>query len=129
MKVDTSQLDQLVQQLEHVGDDLPDGARQVVQRGALNIKTDWRQMAKVSAGKHGKLYPYSITYDTEETRTRVTAEIGPERDRPQGGMAFETGSVNQPPHPDGQRAADREEPRFAKAVEEMAARLLDGLGG
>lgn len=129
MDVDTSQLDNLVQQLAAVGDDLPDGARAVVQRGALNIKNDWRAGARVSAGKHGKLYPYAITYDTTETRTSASAEIGPERDRPQGGMAFETGSVNQPPHPDGQRAADREAPRFAKAVEELALRALGDLGG
>lgn len=97
----------------------------VVDRGAVNIKRDWRASATETAGQHGKLYPSSIDFDAGWVSGGYEAEIGPRTDRPQGGMGpgFEYGSVHQQPHMDGNRAADAEGPRFERAV----ADLIDGV--
>lgn len=97
----------------------------VVDHGALNIKNDWRDSATQTAGTHGKHYPRSIDYESAWVSGGYEAEIGPRTDRTQGhmGTGFEYGSVNQPPHMDGNKAAEAEAPRFEKAV----ADLIDGV--
>lgn len=78
--------------------------RKVVRDGAGMLTVLWKQNARDTAGEHGKLYPRTIGYDTYSDG--LTAEIGPDASRKQGGMSFEYGSRNQPPHLDGNRAAD-----------------------
>lgn len=101
-----------------------DKAHRVVQRGALNIKNDWRD--GVSGLAHARALPSAITYDSFRSRFTSEAEIGPDKDRPQGalGNLIEFGSVNNPPHGDGQRALDREEPRFIAALEQIVGDVL-----
>lgn len=98
-------------------------APDVVKQEAQRLRNDWRDNARRTAGRHGKHYPSSITMEQEEG---ATWEVGPDSAYPQGGMGrgFEYGSVNQPPHLDGMRAAMAAEPRLEKAVEDWAARLL-----
>lgn len=98
------------------------GVRKVVQKGALNIKTDARR--RVTGLAHAPAYPYSITYDTEIKRNRVEAEIGPDKDKRQGalGNLLEYGSVKNPPIPHMAPAAQAELPRFEKALEDLAAK-------
>jgi len=98
----------------------------VVDKGAVNIKGDWRDNARITARAHGRHYPDAIDYDSGWIRDGYEAQIGPRMDRPQGSMGegFEYGSVNQPPHLDGNRAADREAPRFEQALADLAAGLL-----
>lgn len=72
-----------------------------------------RSFAKKSAGAHGKHYPRSIT---SEAISPFAWEFGPDSSMPQGGMSFERGSRNQPPHLDLSRAADLIAPRFARDV-------------
>lgn len=71
----------------------------------------WAGYARASSGVHGKHYPDSIDKEMQLS-TNIVLEVGPNPTKPQGKMAFETGSVNQPPHPDGQRAADVIVPRL-----------------
>jgi hypothetical protein len=59
--------------------------------------------AKVSAGDHGKHYYKAFS---AERRTVLTWEWGPDAAKKQGGMSFERGSRNQPPHHDIAAAAD-----------------------
>lgn len=105
----------------------PEVAHDVVKRGAVQIKRDWRANAKESAGQHGRLYPYSIGFDiTPSGADYVEAEIGPDKELPQGalGNLIEWGSVNNPPHNDGGRALRTEEPRFIKAMEDAVRDLV-----
>ena len=95
--------------------DMADTVRQNADAGARYAQG----FAKQSAGKHGKLYPRTITAE----RTSVFAwEFGPDSAMPQGGMSFEHGSRNQPPHLDLAKAADIVAPRFARDVENLPDR-------
>ncbi len=100
--------------------------RKVVQKGALNVKNDWRR--RWSSIGHAPAIPHSITYDTTTVGPRVAAEIGPEHDRRQAPLAnlFEYGSVNNAPIPGGAPALERERPRLEKALEDLAYRTLEG---
>lgn len=78
------------------------------------------QFARESAGKHGKHYPRAFS---AEAVTLLSWEYGPDAAKRQGGMSFEWGSRNQPPHLDLNRSADIVGPAFADAVGDM----VDGL--
>lgn len=94
----------------------------VFDEGADQIAKTWRDNARVSSGVHGKHYPDSI--DTERIiSSDIAIEIGPNPRKPQGKMAFESGSVNQPPHPDGQRATDHEIPLLERRIQTALAYL------
>ncbi|GAA2484605.1 hypothetical protein GCM10010406_21090 [Streptomyces thermolineatus] len=98
--------------------------RAVVTRGALNVKRDWQAGAVATARRHARLYPASVSYDVTPLPGGATAEIGPDKGRPQGalGNLLEFGSVHNPPHNDGGRALLAEEPRFAAQAAQVAAR-------
>lgn len=104
-------------------------ARQVVSRGALNIKRDWRSNAAASGRQHARRYPSTIGYDLLPLPGGGTeAVVGPDREllARQGSLdqILEYGSVHNAPHNDGGRALDAEEPRFLAAAEALAARAL-----
>lgn len=102
-------------------------ARSVTMRGALNIKRDWRSNARSSAPKHAPYYPSSIGFDFAAYGPDIwMAIIGPDKGGPQGalGNLLEYGSVKNPPHRDGGRALDVEEPRFEAQLALIAERGL-----
>lgn len=72
-----------------------------------------KEFAKKSAGKHGKLYHRAFS---AERLGIYTYTYGPDASMPQGGMSFERGSRNQPPHLDLARSADIVGPRLGGAV-------------
>lgn len=76
--------------------------------------------AKQSAGRHGKHYHKAFT---AEPIGPFEWEYGPDSARPQGGMSFEYGSRNQPPHLDLNKSADVIGPKLRDDVGDM----LDGL--
>lgn len=102
----------------------PKETRAIVQKGALNIKTDARRRRAGSA--HFPRLASAITYDTDSSPLGASAEIGPEQDRPQGNLAHipEYGSLNTPAQPYMAPAADAEVPKFEQAMTALAARLL-----
>lgn len=78
---------------------------------------EWHDNAVLTARQHGKHYPDSI----EHIRVGYLQwEIGPNPGMPQGGMSFEHGSRNQPPHLDGSRALDMLFPHLVRRVEIVA---------
>lgn len=104
-----------VEEVEQLADDLVEAAvdvgqvvREVIQQGMSDIKDQWRNNARVTAGAHGRLYPNSITYETRLLAGSVVGEVGPDSSKPQGrmGRGFELGSVHQPPHLDGLLAVE-----------------------
>lgn len=88
----------------------------VFAEGARDIEAKWRDNATLTAGDHGKHYPKSIDHE-RLLGTDIAFEIGPNPAKRQGGMSFEEGSVNQPPHLDGQHAADEVVPRIERRVD------------
>jgi hypothetical protein len=102
-------------------------ARQVTMRGAMNIKRDWRNNARQSAPKHAPAYPNAVSFDfAAYGRDIYMATIGPDKGATQGalGNLLEYGSAKNPPHRDGGRALDAEEPRFEAQMALVAARGL-----
>lgn len=103
----------------------PEATRKVVAKGALNIKRDAQR--RVTGLAHAPAYPRSITYDTHQGPTGASAEIGPDKDRRQGalGNLLEYGSIHNRPHPHMGPAGEAEKPRFERAMQDLAAKVLE----
>lgn len=101
--------------------------RAVVNRGALNVKTEWRK--RWTGLSHAPHLASAISYDvTSRGNGQHSAEIGPDKARPQGalGNIIEFGSINNRPHPGGLPAARREEPRVERAAGAAAEKAIGG---
>lgn len=93
--------------------------RSVVREGAITGNTVAKDNARRTAGSHGKHYPKAFTWEMRGSLfggAGFVAEYGPDAARPQGGMSFEHGSRNQPPHLDLAKSADLIGPAFAQEV-------------
>lgn len=102
-----------------------DETEAVVKKGCLNIKNDWAQ--RWSGLAHAPAVGASINFDVFYTLTAVNGEVGADKGKRQGALAnlIEFGSVNNGPIPGGLPALQAEQPRFEKALEDLALRLLD----
>ncbi|WP_416976717.1 hypothetical protein [Streptomyces sp. T028] len=103
-------------------------ATAVVRRGALNVKNGWRANATATAGQHARLYPSSISFDMRPHPRGASAEIGPDKGKPQGalGNLLEFGSVHNPPHMDGARALAAEAAAFTAHVAAIGTQMGRG---
>lgn len=125
-------MEELLADLKKASEEAVAQTRKVVSKGALNIKKDAKRIVSVG-GRYGGIYiphyPSSITYETKASGTVVSAEIGPDKARKQGplGNIIEYGSIHNAPLPHLSPALDLEEPGFADALEEMGAKLLEGV--
>lgn len=127
MKIDVSDWYALGVELARLTNDINDPAslRSAVRDEAEAIKATWVADATVKSGRHGKHYPKSIGFSTRTVGPlAVEAEVGPDASKPQGGMSFEFGSRNQPPHLSGQKAAAEAEGRIVSRMNDW----LDGVG-
>lgn len=126
MRIDTGELKKLEYDFAEAVQAAPKESRQVVQKAALNIKTDAQR--RVGGLRHAPAYPRAISYDTRETPNGPEAEIGPDKQRRQGalGNLIEFGSVNNAPRPHMIPAAEAELPRFERVMEDLSVRLLEG---
>jgi hypothetical protein len=102
-------------------------ARKVLNRAALNVKTDAQRRA--SGIRYAPAYPRSITYDVDWRGDAGRAEVGPDKDRRQGalGNVLEYGiaSQNTLPHPHLGPALDAEVPNFEKYLGDLGEELLE----
>jgi hypothetical protein len=73
--------------------------------------------------------PQAIDYDLFPTLTGPSAEIGPNLKKPQGNLGHipEYGTPTSAPMPYMAPAGEAEEPKFVKALEDLAVKAL-GLG-
>lgn len=97
----------------------------VVFKGAMNIRDDARR--RIGRSAHAPRYPDSIDFDMYVSLRGPAAEIGPNKDKPQGalGNLLEFGSANNPARPHMGPAGEAEEPKFGKAIEDLTVRQLD----
>lgn len=114
----------------HGIDDLADdcrkiavGARKdmagVVRKNSREGNKIAKGFARESAGAHGKHYHKAFS---AEAIAPLAWEYGPNAAMPQGGMSFEFGSRNQPPHLDLARSADIVGPKFGHDVHDLPGR-------
>lgn len=95
----------------------------VYEEVADEFKTDWVTNARVTSGQAGIHYPDSIESNSK-LALGIEVEIGPNPAKKQGGMSFEFGSQNQPPHLDGARAMPAAEERLQRRTETAIGFLL-----
>lgn len=125
LKFDTAEVEAWADQVVDSAGVAPKEARKVVAKGLLNIKTDARRRRQGS--KHFPRLAAAITYDSHETPGGGWGEVGPDHAKPQGELGFipENGSLKTAPKPYMRPAAERELPRFEKAMEALAVKGLD----
>ncbi len=118
--IDVSDLTAWEHDLEKVAVTVVPKMEAIVTKGALNVKNGARDLAK-QIGPHARIYPYSISYDVTTEGLKVEAEIGPDKDKPQGalGNLLQYGSSKNPPHDHLGPPLDAEAPR----LEQYAATL------
>lgn len=96
----------------------------VVAKGALNIKQDAAR--RISGHPRFRRLPASIDYDLFQSLKGPSAEIGPNHAKPQGNLGAipEYGTPTSAPFPYMAPAGDAEEPKFAKALEDLMVKAL-----
>lgn len=128
MGVNVTGLTELQDDLQHAIDDAIDETKKVVGKGSGNVKRGAQRIIR-SQSPRGYLphYPKAITYDVTASGTVVTGEIGPRKDREQGGLGpyIEEGTVNNAPVPHLAPALKLEEPEFASFIEDLGVKLLE----
>lgn len=106
------------------------GAKKIVGQGCLHVKRDAQRIIR-AASHWGYLphYPRSITYEVTASGTVVSGEVGPDPAKLQGGLGglLENGSRNNPAIPHLGPALDAEDPRFTHYMEDLGAKLLEGV--
>lgn len=114
---------QLATDLTRIGARLVPAARKAMLQGGNAVARGWAANARATSGDHGKHYPKSIGADLAFGISSVSVDVGPDESKPQGGMGpgFEFGSVNQPPHLDGQKAMDVVAPQVEALLEAVVA--------
>lgn len=124
-------LDFLGADLADIASKVPGAMKSCVRDAAKAGNVLAQDYARVSAGKHGRLYPRAFSSEARRMflgygSMIASAEYGPDIAKPQGGMSFERGSRNQKPHLDLARSADRIAPTFQMEAGRMADDLFRG---
>lgn len=122
--VDVSEVRALARDLGKVAGRAVPEATKVVERGALNVKKDWQARWKGLA--HAPSLASAVTYELKIGVGTIAAEVGPDKSYRQGalGNLIEFGSVKNAAHPGGAPALAAEEPRFIKALADIAGKGL-----
>jgi hypothetical protein len=126
IRFDAGELADLAADLGNIGSQATRQMVPVFKEAGDDLAAAWADNARQTAGVHGKHYPASIDAELLIS-TDIAVEVGPNPAKPQGRMSFENGSVKQPPHLDGQRAADVELPKLDQRIAERLDAILSAL--
>lgn len=132
MSVDWREFQELVQDLEDAPRNAGKNIRKAVEVTARKVKDRWRDGSKGMA--HAPAFPYSISYDLKgnvgDGVSSLSAEVGPDKGRPQGalGNLIEFGSRNNPPQGIGQAALHENEGDFQRGLEIAVADAMEANG-
>lgn len=123
MSLDFSDVEAFARDLSDLGARVVLAQRQVVQKGALNVKK--RLQAEAQGVSHAPGFPRSITFDVELKGDEIAAEIGPEK----GGagslaLLYLGNSKTGPRLPDPMLAADAE----AEVMAEWLGKVAEDIG-
>jgi hypothetical protein len=122
-------LSDLIGDLKTAEETIVEQTKKVIGKGSFNVKKEAKRIVQ-AASPRGYLphYPRAITYDVTAEGTAVTGEIGPRRDRTQGGLGsyVELGTSHSPPIPHLSPALDAELEPTALYLEKVGAQLLEG---
>lgn len=123
---DFSELDELAADLSKAGIRVALRTPAVVRGVAQRVQQTAREFAPGAHGGTAKHYPQSITIDVTIGAGSVTAEIGPDKNLPQGalGNIFEYGTSRHAPHAHLGPALDRESPHFARLIADLGGATL-----
>lgn len=131
--IDSADLSRLSAQLGEVPQRSGPFLRKALEVTARNVRDTARKNATGMA--HAPAFPASITYDLtgsgdRSTGSNLTAEIGPDKDRPQGalGNLIEYGSVNNTPQGIMHGALQANETDFETGIQTAIDDALKGLG-
>lgn len=128
IRIDWSDLERVVAELERKGSDLGREVRPTVFKGAMNVKESWQSDFHRSA--YFSQVARTINFDIESDRTGTEAEVGPEltgTGSPAylahiahfGGANGGGGTI-----PDPERHLDKELPYLEKAIGDILEGLL-----
>lgn len=123
-KFDATQVTHLVDAINKASGPAMGDVAAVVAKGANNIKKDAAR--RISGHPRFRALPSAINYDLYSSLKGPSAEIGPDHARRQGqlGGIAEYGSPTSPPMPYMAPAAEAEEPKFARALEDLSVKAL-----
>lgn len=123
MSLDFGDLEAFARDLDHQGAKVVLAQRQVVKKGALNVKKQLQ--AEADGHPHAARMPQAITFDVELDGNEVVADIGPEKGGV-GSLAFYWlgNSRTAPVLPDPMLAADKE----AEVMAEWLGRVAEDIG-
>ena len=123
----THGIDDLTSDMLGIAKRAPRAFQGVVREGIKVGNQVAKDLARESAGSHGKLYPRAFSAQMNRGGglfgNVYSGEYGPDRGMPQGNMEFEFGSRNQPPHLDLNKSADL----IARPFADEALDAADGL--
>lgn len=123
MSLDFGDLEAFARDLDHQGAKVVLAQRQVVKKGALNVKKQLQ--AEADGHPHAARMPQAITFDVELDGKEIVADIGPEKGGV-GSLAFYWlgNSRTAPVLPDPMLAADKE----AEAMAEWLGKVAEDVG-
>ena len=123
MSLDFGDLEDFARELDHQGAKVVLAQRQVVKKGALNVKKRLQDEAQGVA--HAPGFPRSITFDVELQGDELVAEIGPEKGG-SGSLAllYLGNSKTGARLPEPMLAADKE----AEAMAEWLGKVAEDVG-
>lgn len=132
VRFDVSGLADLAEDLRGAGRRYSGQVPAIIKRGAQNIKKDAQQRIRSqSRGRYVRQYPNAITYDITTahlgtTGGRVTAVVGPDKEKRQGalGNLLEFGSSRNAPLPHLFPAFEAEVPKTEQALQAAAIKSV-----
>jgi len=125
IEADLSELGELVADVGKIPGKLFEDVRKAGEKGAVNIKNDWRK--SWGGSRYAPALAQSVTYTRSFGPGAIEYEIGPDKNKRQGalGNIYEFGTKNNPPQPGGIPAAEKEEPRLYSALEKVLGGAFD----